>query len=111
METLNFTVKLTAEQAEIILSQKLCGKFGATLSDRREVDLPENKSKVLVFSKFYKRFPSLFGLTVVLSEKTAYCDVSLRAVCGKKGLPVVGDLGASFDFCREARSILEPFIV
>lgn len=111
MDTWRFTVRLNADQAEVILSEKLCGKFGASLSDKREILLPSHKSKVLVFSKFYKRFASVFGLTVVLDDKTAYCDVTLNASCGKKGAPIVGDLGSSFDFCREARNILEPYII
>ena len=111
METLNFSVRLTPEQAELILADKLCGKFGATLSDKREVELCGQKSTVLVFSKFYKRCVSLFGLTVVLSDKEVYCDVSIRASNGQKGAPIVGNMGADLDFCREARIVLAPYIL
>ena len=111
MDALKITVSLPPDHAELLLTKKLCGKFGATLSDRREVISSGEKSTVLVFSKIYKRYASLFGLTVVLTDKNYCCEVTLSAECGKKGAPIVGDLGAASDFCREAETILNPYVI
>lgn len=103
------TVKLTLGQTELLLTKKLCGKNGAVLSDRRE--LSDGNSVVLVFSKFYKRFASLYGLTVVVRPCDGVCSVSWTASCGKKDMPLLGDMGAAKAFCGEVEKALEPYVI
>ena len=48
----NITVRLNPGQIELLLTKKLCGKDGAVLSDRREIETSGGKSILLVFSRF-----------------------------------------------------------
>ena len=95
----------------MLLEEKLCGDFGASLTDSREVVSEGVKSRVLVFSRFYIRCASLLGLAVVLTEGDGFCEVAMQASCGRKDAPIVGDMGAAADFCREARKALDPFVI
>lgn len=105
----NITVRLNPGQIELLLTKKLCGKDGAVLSDRREIETSGGKSILLVFSRFYKRFASLFGLTVVINPGDTCCEVSWNAACGRKDAPIVGDMGAAKAFCGDVRKALEPY--
>ena len=110
MNTLNMKVRLSAEKAESVLFKGLCESFGARLTDRRSVVLDESSCLILVFSKFYKRCASLLGLTVVLTEVDGFCKITLSSSSGKKDAPLIGDLGATEEFCNEARKLLKSYM-
>ncbi len=101
-------VKLTPGQVELLLTKKL-SECGAKLADRREIETGSGKSTVLVFSRFYKRVASVYGLTVAITAVNGVSNVRWNASGGKSNQPVIGDLGAEKSFSADIKKALEPY--